>query len=179
MARATATVAGPTGRNTMADKTDDVDTELVHVITKGTAMMEYERLLAAIPDAPDPDSDDMLTQLLNATTVEELAAGSGMLSSKDAVGRTFRVEAIGKRPSDQESKTGYYLIIDALDAITRKPVTLSTSSDKLIIMLCKLHTLGLFPATIKITGGVSRSKREYLDAELIAAGGKVLKVIEA
>lgn len=129
-----------------------------------------------LPEADSSQiSEDILNRLLFAEDEQALTAEVPTWSSKDHVGRVFRILPAGRLwPSKIVNKTtgrkGAFASIQAIDPQTGEMGVLNTSSPYIVGKLAWYAAHGMLPADFEITvRGTSSNGYDILDVEKLAA----------
>jgi len=144
--------------------------EVVQRPTGMAAIAQFQELVTSVPVAEDGDGLDIIARVLEADSVEALAADDGLPSSKDLAPFAPHVQAISRRPSDHPSNTGFYLIVDAITT-HGEPIRFSAGGEQTIAVLAKLHQLGAFPIQCSFEKVTTKTGREAVNCKPIPSTG--------
>jgi len=125
--------------------------EVAHVDTAAPAPISPEvaarvrELVAPIPGDDGTGAERIVTQLLNAQTVDDLNAPWEGTSGRSLAGKRLVISSVTQRPSAYQDGAGVFLVVDAADATTGERATFTTSALSTVIQLARCHQLGIFP----------------------------------
>lgn len=143
--------------------------EVVQRMTGQAAIAAFANLVTQVPEATDDDGTGIIGRILEANDVSDLMAEDGLPSSQDLAGKTLRVFSIARRPSDNPSMTGFYLIVEAEEVSTHKEYRHSAGGEQAVAMLSKLHVLGAFPATVRYDEVTTKGGKTAINCKVIEA----------
>lgn len=144
--------------------------EVVDVTREGQ-LARYEAMILSIPQAEDGDGEGIILDILNAASWEDLNGGSKLPSFKDLAGKTFKVNAVTRRASDEAYGAGWYLIADCTD-LQGRDFKAQTSAGAAMATLVKLHQLDVFPAVIEVLEARTNSGQTAINVTVKAASPK-------
>ena len=129
-------------------------------------------IVALIPGDDGNGAERIVTQLLEAQTIDDLNAPWGGTSGRALAGKRLAIRGITKRPSSYEDGAGVFLVADAVDAKTGEQATFTTSSLSTVIQLSRCHQLGLFPVIADVIVAERPTARGFYPYHLniVAAG---------
>lgn len=113
------------------------------------AGVDLRAMLDAIPEADDDAYVRLITQLANATSVEDLDKPWSLTGLNDYEGQWLRVDSLRRMPSDFTEGLGFYLIVTAMLYQTGEIITCSTGSVNVVTQLVKAHSLGALPVNVR------------------------------
>lgn len=114
-------------------------------VISGDALVQYESMLAGVPDVEAASYDRILEQLAAATSLEDLEAPWRARGGEQYLGQWLIIRGIRKMPSDFRGGLPWFLVVDAALADGGKAVTFTTGSVNVVAQLVKAHALDLFP----------------------------------
>ncbi len=119
------------------------------VAQREAVVAAFVQLVNRVPDEPAGDVTDLLGPILAATTWDGLNTTDKLPSSKTLVGRELRLEQIGKKVTDKQSLTGYYLFARGVDLETGEPIRWTAGGGQAVAVMSQLHVLRELPAKIR------------------------------
>jgi hypothetical protein len=143
--------------------------EVVQRMTGQAAIAAFANLVTRVPEATDDDGTGIIGRIMEAETVADLMADDGLPSSQDLQGQVLRVFSIARRPSDNPSMTGFYLIVEAEEVTKKTPARHSAGGEQAVAMLAKLHLLQAFPATIRYDEVTTKGGKTAINCKVIEA----------
>ena len=129
----------------------------------------FTDLVTTIPEAPEDDGMGMILRILNVETWDELQESGKLPSSLDLAGRDVTVTGVFRKPSDNPTATGFYLLCDAVDKRTGEAWKFTAGGAQTVATLAKLHQLGAFPAVVHFETVATRSGQTAVNALVKAA----------
>jgi len=134
-----------------------------------------ERVRDAVRGIPGDDgggAERIVTQLLDATTIDDLNAPWDGSSTRSLAGRRLAIRGITQRPSQFEDGAGIFLVADAVDAKTGEPAVFTTSAVSIVIQLARAWQLGLFPLIADVVVAERPTERGFypIHLRIVAAG---------
>lgn len=134
-----------------------------------------ERVRAAVVTIPGDDgsgAERIVTQLLDAETVDDLNAPWDATNGRALNGKRLTIRGVTQRPSNFEDGAGVFLVADAVDTKTGEACTFTTSALSVVIQLARAHQLGLFPIIADVVVADRPTERGFYPYHLrvIAAG---------
>lgn len=160
----------------MAGQTVNESGEVVEYGPRGTvvpadlaALTEAANaMLADIPELPESDGSGIIADLINAEDWEDLNRDKHLPAGRDLAGRDLVIIDVHRMESDIEDEDSDprvrldgYLIIDAEDFHTRKPIRWQTSAPGLVVPIIKLYRWGKLPASVSIVEVTSKSNPRF------------------
>jgi len=139
-----APVTTPDAATTPAGEVAHVDTAEPAPISAEVAARVRE-LVAPIPGDDGTGAERIVTQLLDAQTVDDLNAPWEGTSGRNLAGKRLAIRGVTQRPSAYQDGAGVFLVADAADATTGEGATFTTSALSTVIQLARCHQLGIFP----------------------------------
>lgn len=143
--------------------------EVVQRMTGQAAIAAFANLVTQVPEATDDDGTGIIGRILEANDVADLMADDGLPSSKDLAGQVLRVFSVARRPSDNPSMTGFYLIVDAEEVTKQTDARHSAGGEQAVAVLAKLHQLGAFPAVIRYDQVTTKGGKDAINCKVIEA----------
>jgi hypothetical protein len=130
----------------------------------------YESMLANVPDAGDSGFERILEAIAAAGDVSQLDAPWRSEGLLELAGIPLTVRGITKIPSDYPGGLPWFLVVDAVNEVTGKPLTVTTGAIGPVAQLVKGWALGAFP--LKVTPRVAErpSKSGYFPMHLEVRG---------
>jgi len=134
-----------------------------------------ERVREAVRGIPGDDgsgAERIITQLLDATSIDDLNAPWDGTSSRNLAGKRLTIRGITQRPSQFEDGAGIFLVADAVDAKTGEPAVFTTSAVSVVIQLARAWQLGLFPLIADVVVAERPTERGFypIHLRIVAAG---------
>jgi len=134
-----------------------------------------ERVREAVRGIPGDDgsgAERIITQLLDATTIDDLNAPWDGTSSRNLGGKRLTIRGITQRPSQFEDGAGIFLVADAVDAKTGETAVFTTSAVSVVIQLARAYQLGLFPLIADVVVAEQPTGRGFypIHLRIVAAG---------
>lgn len=128
--------------------------------------------VSAIPGDDGSGAERIVTQLLDATTIDDLNAPWAGTSGRNLAGRQLVIRGVTQRPSTFEDGAGIFLVADALDRKTGEPCVFTTSAVSVVIQLAKVHQLGMWPVIADVVVAERPTERGFYPYHLriVAAG---------
>jgi hypothetical protein len=135
------------------------------------------RVVAAVEGIPGDDgsgAENIIRQLLDAATIDDLNAPWEGTSGRNMNGKRLEIRGVTQRPSSFAEGAGIFLVADATDTKTGEPATFTTSALSVVIQLARAHQLGLFPVIADIVVAERPTARGFYPYHLriVAAGRK-------
>lgn len=135
------------------------------------------RVIAAVEGIPGDDgsgAENIVRQLLDATTIDDLNEPWESTSGKKLNGRRLEIRSITQRASSFEEGAGIFLVADAVDASSGEQTTFTTSALSVVIQLARAWQLGMFPIIADIVVAERPTARGFYPYHLriVAAGRK-------
>jgi len=132
------------------------------------------QLAAAIPGDDGSGAERIVTQLLDAQTIDDLNAPWEGTSGRNLAGKRLAIRGVTQRPSQFSDGAGIFLVADAADAKTGEPAVFTTSALSVVIQLARVHQLGLFPVIADVVVAERPTERGFYPYHLriIAAGNQ-------
>jgi len=132
------------------------------------------QLAAAIPGDDGSGAERIVTQLLDAQTIDDLNAPWEGTSGRNLAGKRLSIRSVTQRSSTFEDGAGIFLVVDAVDAKTGEPAVFTTSALSVVIQLARVHQLGLFPVIAEVVVAERPTERGFYPYHLriIAAGNQ-------
>jgi len=133
-------------------------------------------LVAAIPGNDDAGAENIVTQLLAATTIDDLNAPWEGTSGRNLAGKRLQVRGVTARKSSFDGGTGIFLVADAVDAKTGDKAVFTTSALAVVIQLAQAHKLGMFPLLVEVVVADRPTARGFYPYHLrVLAAGSTAK----
>jgi len=136
---------------------------------------ERVRVLAeGIPGDDGNGAERIVTQLLDAQTIDDLNAPWEGTSGRNLAGKRLAIRGVTKRPSQFSDGAGIFLVADAVDAKSGEPAVFTTSALSVVIQLARVHQLGLFPVIADVVVAERPTERGFYPYHLriVAAGNQ-------
>jgi len=132
------------------------------------------QLAAAIPGDDGSGAERIVTQLLDAQTIDDLNAPWEGTSGRNLAGKRLAIRGVTQRPSQFSDGAGIFLVADAVDAKSGEPAVFTTSALSVVIQLARVHQLGLFPVIADVVVAERPTERGFYPYHLriIAAGNQ-------
>jgi len=132
------------------------------------------QLAAAIPGDDGSGAERIVTQLLDAQTIDDLNAPWEGTSGRNMAGKRLAIRGVTQRPSQFSDGAGIFLVADAVDAKTGEPAVFTTSALSVVIQLARVHQLGLFPVIADVVVAERPTERGFYPYHLriVAAGNQ-------
>lgn len=137
-------------------------------------LAKVRALVAAIPGDDGSGGERIVTQLLDATTVDDLNAPWEGTSGRNLAGKRLSIRGLAQRPSSFEGGAGVFLVVDAADAKTGDATTFTTSSIAVVLQLAQAYAMGMFPLICEVVVSPRPTARGFYPYHLriLAAGRK-------
>lgn len=119
------------------------------------------RAIEAVPAEGGGGVEGILSQLLAATSMDDLNAPWAGTSGRELAGRRLRIESIIRRPSQFEDGPAVFLVAHCADAKTGDKITMTTSALAVIIQLAMAHNLGWMPLLADVVVAEKPTERGY------------------
>ena len=138
------------------------------------AAERVRQLAGAIPGDDGNGAERIVTQLLDAQTIDDLNAPWEGTSGRNLAGKRLAIRRVTQRPSQFSDGAGIFLVADAVDANTGEPAVFTTSALSVVIQLARVHQLGLFPVIAEVEVAERPTERGFYPYHLriIAAGNQ-------
>lgn len=145
----------------MTETSSTPDTDLVPVVSQ-EIMSRFAQMAVGIPEArPDDAYDDILSQLLNATNLDDLNAPWDTAKTEDLVGYRLRIDSIQRFESDYTQGLGLYLVCKGQNTMTGEKFVVSTGSISVVAQLAQAWYLNMFPVLAEFVVSERPTKSGY------------------
>jgi len=141
----------------------------VAVIEEPTHAMQLFQEAAASMVAEDPTSDDMMVDILTATTVDDILGGSNnAIHLQDIVGTPFTIDKATLRESDYDAGLPAFVVLHVtFDDGTKGVVT--TGATTVVSQCIRMHQLNAFPQRVNSFKPSKPTKAGYYPIQLVKA----------
>lgn len=136
-------------------------------LSSAQVVAQFTDLVTSIPEAPEDDGMGMILRIMEVETWEDLLTQSKLPSSLDLIGQKLYVTAVWRKPSDQPTATGFYLLCEAQDRQSGKVWNFTAGGTQTVAVLAKLHTLNALPAMIQFEKAETRSGRTAVNCTVL------------
>jgi len=125
-----------------------------------------------IPGDDGSGAERIITQLLDATSIDDLNAPWEGTASRNLAGKRLTIRGITQRPSQFEDGAGIFLVADAIDTKTGEAAVFTTSAVSVVIQLARAYQLGLFPVIADVVVAERPTERGFypIHLRIVAAG---------
>jgi len=133
-----------------------------------------QEAVKTIPGDDGSGAERIVTQLLDATTIDDLNAPWEGTSGRNLNGKRLTIRGVTQRPSTFEDGTGIFLVADAVDAKTGETCVFTTSAISVVIQLARVHQMGMFPVIADVVVAERPTERGFYPYHLriVAAGNR-------
>ena len=141
-----------------------------------TEVAERVRVLcAAIPGDDGSGAENIVRQLLDAQTIDDLNEPWESTSGRKLNGKSLIIRGVTQRPSQFEDGAGIFLVADAADAKTGEQVTFTTSALSVVVQLARVHQMDMWPITADVVVAERPTARGFYPYHLRITGASPKK----
>lgn len=143
-------------RNDTQEQTDQTELVLPQALVE-----QFKGMVTLIPDADEGGVANIVSQILNATTADELDKPWSDNDRGIPLGKPFTLLAVSKRASDFRDGLGFYLELDVIDLQSGEPRVYVTGSVSAVAQITAAYAGGMLPLTFKLVEAEKASKAGY------------------
>lgn len=150
----------------MTSKPEETGAEIATIISPDTQAL-FAQMAVGIPATAGEDAyDDILTQIMNASSVLELNAPWDTHKAEQLEGHRLRIDSIKRSESDFAEGLGMYLVCKGVNLTSGEKFTLTIGSVSAVAQLAKVHYMEGFPVVCRIVIAERPTKRGYRPVHL-------------
>lgn len=112
--------------------------------------------------------EDITAQIMNATTLDEILADSGLVESEEILGVPIQIWDFKVNESDYAQGLPFYLVIKCIRQDTMSDILVSCGSWKVVGQLLAMKQRGMLPAIVKLHRREKATRNGYHPMALIA-----------
>lgn len=127
----------------------------------------FTDLVLQVPEADAGDIADLLGPILDAQGWEQLGEQGSLPSSKTLVGVQLRVDSLSRKPSDNPTRTGFYLLAEGARLDTGEVLRFTAGGEQAVAVLSKLHQLKALPAFVRFDSVSTRSGNDAINCTVL------------
>jgi hypothetical protein len=105
----------------------------------------FSRMAMIIPEPDDNAMENILEQILGASSWEELADPWDTDNAEKLVGKTIRIDRVTRHPSDFSGGIGVFLVMHGVEMRTGEKIAAPVGSLAVMAQLVRAHTAGWLP----------------------------------
>lgn len=124
-------------------------------------MQQFAQMLTIIPHEDESGADNILTQILQAETWEDLDAPWSSSKADHLAGRVLRLNRAMRRPSDFREGTGFFLVLNLTDANSGADVVVVTSSESVMAQVVQAYIKGWMPLLVEFVVAKRATQNGY------------------
>jgi len=109
------------------------------------ALSTFQPMLEQVPMASDNGAENIIMQIADAQSVDELDRAWEGQGWGDLLNRPVEVQAIRRAESDFDGGVGCYLIVDMTVLDSGERTTVTTGASSVVAQLVKAYCLGALP----------------------------------
>lgn len=133
---------------------------------RSNSMRLFEEAAASMV-ADDPSADDMLVDILTATTVDDILGGNA-IHLQDIIGTPFTINKATLRESDYDAGLPAFVVLNVtFDGGNNGVVT--TGASTVVAQVIRMHQIGVFPQRVNSYKTTKPTKAGYYPVQLVKA----------
>lgn len=147
-------------------------TDARSVALRDDVLRRFADMARVLPIAEEDASMSIVSQILNASTVEELDAPWKDTDGEALIGVTFEAQTVTVHTSDFTEGLGVFLRVEGVRLDNREAISFSTGSVSTVAQLVRAYTLNAYPFVAQIVKAERATKRGYFPLHLKIVAGK-------